>query len=603
MKDYPFKKMPGLVNVEVEKGETILLPDGSLYNVEGKTHKRGGEKVFAPDGTKVFSNYVSLKPDVVEEITGMKKRMKPAELSKKYQTLEHLKDMKSKDSLTASTAALMFDKHKNMQEIIFEAQEQTKNKKKAGKEMKAPPEMQAAPEMQAGGMVDPSLFAGMQGFDTFDPVEYYKRNLGGNALPMSTGYSMQMPNPGRIPGLDNVTVSSYNPVAYDPFFTEGTYKNRGLQTGKNLENTVNYQEFISYPEKSMQLDRPMLQEFLRQQATILQRGEQANPDEFIEKFVVVGGQRIPLAKATADQINDPSATYLYHNKRTGKSDLIDGRQGNRGEGSTNQSQVPLVTNYYRDAEALSPLEKKKFSVTGGPRPLNEPSNPSNPDPNNPDVAQTYDDAVYDPGTPVGIDPETLYNGVLGARDVLGLASLRRNNPYYAFTNSDVSTTRFDPVNRLQNERAFNLAKEALDNSNVPEAVKQSQLAQLQANMAEGVNQVDITNYQNKLAHDNRNIEKVDASRVANTQNRAGANLQYLEQLSRSRYTMEQQKQELLDRMTERWRTRMQNQMNMSLINTMTPNFQFDPRTGARYVPGSAPVDYNMLSMYQLNPPS
>ena len=75
------------------------------------------------------------------------------------------------------------------------------------------------------------------------------------------------------------------------------------------------------------------------------------------------------------------------------------------------------------------------------------------------------------------------------------------------------------------------------------------------------------------------------------------NQQYLEQLSRSRYLMEQQRQEFIDRLTERWRIRMQNQMNLQLINQITPNYRFSPRSGVTYVPGSVPVDYNMLTPY------
>ena len=592
MKDYPFKRMPGLDNVEVEKDETILLPDGVLKTVKGKTHKRGGEKVYAPPGTRVFSNYLKLSADVVEEITGERKKMTPQELSRKFPTEEYKKGMESKDTLVARTSAYMFDKNLAMQDLIFQAQESMKQEKEVRKLKASNPE-----EFQAGGFVDPGLSdTNISASFQFDPVEMYRRTLGENPLPLSTGVSMRVPNPANSPALRDVTMSVYNPVANDAFFTEGTYRNRGLQTGRNLENTLDYQEFISYPERSMQLDRPLLQSFLRQQANLLRRGERQDPDQFIEKYVVVNGQRIPLAKATDDQINDPNATYVYHNRRTGKSDLVDGRQGNSGEGTTNQSQIPLITTYYRDGKPVDTLPTKSLEVKSGPRPLFTQSTPST-NPNNPTETPVDPQTEQTVETPVGIDPELLYNGVLGARDVLGLASLRRNNPLYTFNNANVSTTRFDPINTLQNERAFNLAKEALEMSNVPESVKQAQLAQLQSTMMEGINQIDITNYQGNLANNNRNIERVDAARINNTQAMNLGNQQYLEQLSRSRYLMEQQRQEFIDRLTERWRIRMQNQMNLQLINQITPNYRFSPRSGVSYVPGSVPVDYNMLTPY------
>ena len=118
-------------------------------------------------------------------------------------------------------------------------------------------------------------------------------------------------------------------------------------------------------------------------------------------------------------------------------------------------------------------------------------------------------------------------------------------------------------------------------------------------MAEGVNQVDITNYQGNLANQNANIQRVDAARDFNAQNRNAANLNYLQSLGAARNMVDRQRQELIDRMTDRWRSRLQNQMNIQLLNQMVPNYAFNPEGGVQYKPGSTTTDFDLLDAYNI----
>ena len=45
---------------EVERGEYLQTPDGQVAEVMGKKHSEGGELIYAPDGTKVVSDYVKI---------------------------------------------------------------------------------------------------------------------------------------------------------------------------------------------------------------------------------------------------------------------------------------------------------------------------------------------------------------------------------------------------------------------------------------------------------------------------------------------------------------------------------------------------------------
>lgn len=55
--DYEKGKHPE-VNSEVEVGEFILYPDGSIAEVDGKSHSNGGEKINLPEGAKIISDNV-----------------------------------------------------------------------------------------------------------------------------------------------------------------------------------------------------------------------------------------------------------------------------------------------------------------------------------------------------------------------------------------------------------------------------------------------------------------------------------------------------------------------------------------------------------------
>ena len=108
-------------NIEAEGGETVLsdLNDNGtfgLYNITGPRHRQGGVPMFLPDQSFIFSDTpkMRMKPD---EIAGFgietKKRMTPAELSKKFPLNEFIAAAGSPDSdnITERSAELMLDKN------------------------------------------------------------------------------------------------------------------------------------------------------------------------------------------------------------------------------------------------------------------------------------------------------------------------------------------------------------------------------------------------------------------------------------------------------------------------------------------------------------
>lgn len=63
-------QMGGSIPVEVEHDETILNPDGELYGFNGATHAQGGIDILAQPGAKIFSEYSKAPKELVKAVLG-----------------------------------------------------------------------------------------------------------------------------------------------------------------------------------------------------------------------------------------------------------------------------------------------------------------------------------------------------------------------------------------------------------------------------------------------------------------------------------------------------------------------------------------------------
>lgn len=584
MKDYPLKDLPGFDSDFVEKGEMIQLPNGEFFRVDGKKHSsngRGGEKVFLPEGARIFSNRLKLPAEVVEVLVGKSKKMTPAELAKQFDTSKFYKGVTSDDDLTRETSQLMFSKYSAMLNAIFQAQENMKNPTENQTSFK-----RGGTKHYANGGPDPDPGLGfqipqyqLQGFPTQEDSPLSSAfTTTGVTIPYAQG--------------DRFVTDVYNPLANHPFFTEGSFKKRGELEGQDRENLLSYQRILSNPQEELGLNDRLTRQFQVQLATQLRDAERANPDKFISKVVRIGDTEVPLASATDEQINNPEAEFVYTNERTGERGLVDGRNGNVFEDTTNQLFYPALETTYRIPQEIEkPLET--LPTRGGVGAVTRELPKEVP------TASVEEDVKPVEVVETGIDPEKLLSGLQDAQTLANLVSLRRNLPNYNFTPTETATTRFDPINRLQHERAFNLTKEALDNTNLPESVKQARLTQLQANQTEGISQIDLVNQQGQTANQNQNTLRVLDARNRNNVERTRANESYIQQLSRGRFIEQQQKQVYVDSLMENLRARLQNRMNIDLVNQLSRNFDFDPRTGVQYQEGQGvPQLYDQLAPFQ-----
>lgn len=122
----------GEPNVEVEDGEVLKFPDGVTHAINGKKHHEGGEEIRTPDNTKIFSDFLKVDKDVIDDL-GIKreprKKYSFADVAKYFDTKKHqVKLDNSTSDLDKTTAQLMIDRNNKALDSIFNLQQQVNGK-------------------------------------------------------------------------------------------------------------------------------------------------------------------------------------------------------------------------------------------------------------------------------------------------------------------------------------------------------------------------------------------------------------------------------------------------------------------------------------------
>lgn len=117
-------------NIEAEGGETVLTDltnDGTfgLYDIRGPRHSSGGVPMFLPEQSFIYSDTNKMKftkDELAEFGINTKKKMTPAELSKKYKLNDYYALLESPyaDVIQSTTAELMLKKNMmNLSKVAF----------------------------------------------------------------------------------------------------------------------------------------------------------------------------------------------------------------------------------------------------------------------------------------------------------------------------------------------------------------------------------------------------------------------------------------------------------------------------------------------------
>lgn len=554
MKNYKVKNTPQ-DNVEVEGGETVKLPNYSTFKFEGNSHAEGGIDTYLPEGSMVFSDKVKLPKEVVSAILGkqVNKKKTPAELSKQFDTTKYLAIINDKkglyDDKAKKTAEVMLQKNLTAQDSIFTAQEAIKEG------------INTSPEFFSyGGRIEKYQDGGL--FENTPKFEDYPIKL--SALD-TLGFSTEDPDPTKSGHYINLNGKTYklgnknegDTLPFDlithPYITDGIYKNYEFN-GKNASIIKDYQQ------KMLGLDSNNKNLSDEQSVT-----RQKNYLDFYFKSGMVPWNH---SKPLYGNINGQRTQLTPENYSTASdidfSPIVDG--------DTDYQQLlsyglPLISD---ESQALK-FKNKPVNTLPQVNPVLQSGN--NLTLNTPPINTTPEE-----GNNSFFSIQDRINGVAQA-DLLGqLLSLYKKPAEYTFAPKNVAYTRFEPINTRAQERAFNSAKESIMNSNLPEQVKQAQLAQLNANLQDQIGNVALQNQQGDLANDNRNIEVFRTAYDFNTAEKARANYQYRVDNDRAEYLKQAQAQEIKNNMHEIWRKTAENKTNLSMINELSQRYKFDPNT-------------------------
>ncbi len=137
----------GQPNVEVEKSEVIMLPDGFSQQIQGKKHSEGGEPLNLPSGSLVFSDKLKIETP--------KGKKSYSDLAKPFETKKNadLLVSKSADDIQKKTAEMMIGAKKEKLEQLFQIQEEQKMLGTHGIKIKNETLKEYSPEMAFGGNV------------------------------------------------------------------------------------------------------------------------------------------------------------------------------------------------------------------------------------------------------------------------------------------------------------------------------------------------------------------------------------------------------------------------------------------------------------------
>jgi hypothetical protein len=564
--EYPFINVPGTNNAEIEDKETILLPDGRSYSVNGKKHSEGGINVMLPTGTKVFSDYLKLPKKTVGSLLDTennKKKMSPADIVKQYDTLPYHDILNSNsnryNSMAKRTANAMIMKLNALHDDVFMAQEEYKKEQGIDKE---------TPIMQDGGLYDfveyedggqhlPQYQMGELTDYPEDPLLTLMNNIYGQ-------YNSQDNLVEELPGyvFNNTNNLSTDPVTV-PQYNKDIYK-KGEQPRMSPEiiKTLNNNEYkfeVNDPYNAI----PSTQRSNKDGTY----GEQVSYEDFTNNNSWYDFSNFDIKNK--DNVADFQSKYNEQLTNMAESfgmtpeQLIKeiGFSGNRGTKSLDG----LGGEYTLTRKLPSKIPVPVTSIATPPNPVIKESEPIKlPLPKSAKPVTTP--------APRGISQRDYINGIQNGLVLSELAALDIDNPYYSFSPSQVATTRYEPVNTKQSERAFNIAKESIENSNLPESVKMAQLAQMQGNLLSGINQVDITNAQNNLQNQNQNTSNLLNTLNNDLQKREQSNMNYVRDRAIGREAFDMTRNEMIGSVLNNWKASVKNKRDEELMSMLSNNY-------------------------------
>jgi hypothetical protein len=515
---------------ELEGGEVILSPSKILSIINGEKHENGGVVTAVAPGTMMFSQKILFPKEIVASLLGKDvskvKKMSPAEIAKKFPTEQYVDTLKeSEDPRAQSTAELMLNKNLGQLKNIFDAQEEFKASKgvkpgillkdqgldknlepinQAGGQFSGIREYMADtdyPLRQSGGQVvndedlrrRPRYQVGSNGYNNisqsemnaevgpfveFDEetkkriLENYR--LTGMTPPASLGF-----NSPTVKQVDGELAKSH------PFVTSGLID---VPAGYNPKSKT-WEKYSDMPkiraiQKQLGLDDQGIYDTIKDYQTKWVTGT----DEFAKN------RRVQAYLHNTKDVNNTWRHQNYKPIYDANGELVDAEIKNYADGMNYHAQIRDKANV-RNLQPVTPLLEQQ-GLTKKPVISQAPVKP----PVIPKIEAQAPNKVYE-----GIDlqvPRELESAKLS--EYANLFTNQKAVPYLRNDTVVPAYQRYIPMNTLSQERGQNFLNNTYNNSDASSQMTQAALGDNYAKTIQGIDEVQLRNYQAALANDNQN---------------------------------------------------------------------------------------------------
>lgn len=570
-----------IASVEVEKGEVTLTPTLQTFKIGGNKHSSGGTPQLLPEGTKVFSDYLKAESDLVKQLVGKDKKMSFAEMASSYNTNEEISKLNNskEDELGKKTAQIMLSKKLAQLESIFEAQEQSKEqtsklglssimqKLELGKEVMR---NGGALEKYQNGKIVPSVMASVIPKDD-KPIEFQQegdKDLIYHYRPMfgDTNFVKQDLASKRL--LNNPDVEAY----------------QALAIGYDMKNKSYLKD-----SKSVALRRSTIENILKNN-TAKNYGSKTENWNYIDVYDDKGNA---IIKNGINQVTElPTGDFTFNERKNALGHNVPSYID-----SHNAKNQP----YYYELEVRgNELPSKNFnSFTNFQKDLENKIKPKLPE--KLDIPSTISTnpttSTEESKVPSSSSLDDVYKMAI-FKDIADLSTLEVRPPSYNYKPQNIAYQRFLPMNTMAAERQFNIQKEKLENSNLPENVKQAYLNDMYAKVQDNISDVQMKNYQGDNQTDNQNVNVYNSITDQNRKEKIGYDDKFDELNARTLYNRDVEKSRLKDQLLTNVGKYKQQKLMLGLVNQLGNNYYFDGEK-VQYLPGKGNINtQNPMEQYK-----
>ena len=577
---------------EIEKGEVILTPDLRTFISGGSKHFDGGTPVVMPEGTQIFSQKLKADKDIVNQLVGKDKSMSYADMAKMNNTIPYIKDlidMKS-DDLSKKTSTLNLMSRAANLTGIFTAQEKFKGDRS---EESLGNLLDTIGKYKEGGKVKNNKNDDNKndqiGYIVDSPITGFNAiGLGNPKFQNGGGYwenqilNHYKTNPSLYTQQGNEL--TYSPYANDPI-SDLITNNKDTS---NSPTVAQYQgnKMIGYDMNSGQYkndDLSKLSRYSYMQHRLNHKDSDWSHESSAYGIKPDGSQEnIDLTKNVdlnnyTDFRFPTRVNFAGNTVPTPVDGDIRGKVIN-GQKVFTDNMVPVFQ--------VNKLPDRNSNFTSIPTLT---PNPQSTIPK-PDIGK-LPGLTVDPIKPVlkKYDPiDDVYNAVIG-NDLSNLAGLNIRPPEYNRQSQNIAYTRVLPSNNLDVERTFNMQKETIENSNLPQQVKQAYLSDLTGKITDANSQKDMGNYAKDNENDNRNIGIYNQVTDSNRREKIGYDDNFNKLNDVTMFNYSQAENRLKEQLLNTYGRKAQDYNMKALVSQMGDNYYFDG-SKIQYIPGSKVKD-------------